>query len=130
MKKNFLLRWPPVAAACVGLVCLTGCISLRIGTDNEPPDFKIDGIGSAYATVTDIPAYDGTVVRFDLFRGGANTGELASFYIWPLGGLDLGLLGARLRLLPLEMGAGTLFYQPGPVTGDASPGVKATIDAE
>jgi hypothetical protein len=108
------------------LVAACGC-GVRVGTDVEPPQFAIKDAGSAYCKVRQIPKYDGTVVAAHVFRSGQHTGEIASLWTWPLGGLDLGLLGIRLKLLGLETGAGTLFFQPEPLP-DEYYGVDDEVD--
>lgn len=97
------------------MVMLSGCVSFRIGTDTAPPAFKLSLPGSAYADYPGVPKYDGTIMRASLFRGGEYSGELFSLNIWPIGGIDLGLIGARLNLLGGEVGLGTLFYAPEPI---------------
>lgn len=105
--------FPPLLLAA-GL--LGGCVSFRIGSDAEPPEFQWQGWGNAFATAGSLPEYDGAIVAAHLFRGGKHTGEIAAIDIWPVLGLDLGVLGLRGRLFNLEAGAGTLFYEPRPHT--------------
>ncbi len=89
-------------------------MSFRIGTDADPPRFKMKGWGNAFATVGEIRSYNGTIVDAHLFRGKQGTGEIAAFDIWPVAGVEVGILGARVRLFNLEAGAGTLLYEPRP----------------
>ena len=84
--------------------------------DAEPLEFEMEGWGNAFATMGDLPEYDGAILQAHLFRGGKRTGEIAAIDIWPILGLDLGVLGLRGRLFNLEAGAGTLFYRPLPHT--------------
>lgn len=107
---------PASLASLLAAFLFTGCAEIRLGTDSNAPVFEMKGVGTAYATVTEVPPYDGTILRGSIFRGGANTGELASVSIWPLGELGLGLLGIRGRLFAFEGAVGTLFYQPQPPT--------------
>jgi hypothetical protein len=97
-------------------VLLGGCVAVRIGTDAEPPEFEMKSWGNAFATIGDLPEYDGAIVAAHLFRGGKRTGEIAAIDIWPVLGVDVGVLGLRVRLFNLEAGAGTLFYRPRPMT--------------
>lgn len=96
-----------LAAALLG-----GCVSFRIGSDAEPPEFRFQGWGNAFGTIGSLPEYDGAILSAHLFRGGKYTGEIAAIDIWPVLGLDVGVLGLRGRLFNLEAGAGTLFYEP------------------
>ncbi len=97
-------------------VVLGGCVSFRIGSDAEPPEFRWQGWGNAFGTIGSLPEYDGAILSAHLFRGGKHTGEIAAIDIWPVLGLDVGVLGLRGRLFNLEAGAGTLFYEPRPRT--------------
>lgn len=110
------------AAALAGL---SGCMSVRAGLGGETPSFQIDGLGTAYAAMPGVSAYNGNILTFDLFRERGVPGEWIRLGIWPLGGIDLGLLGVRLKLLPFEVGAGTLFYQPRKA---GAPGVDVDLD--
>ncbi len=103
---------PAVLALALG----TGCISFRIGSDAEPPEFQMKGWGNAFATIGEIPDYEGSIVSAHLFRGGKHTGEIAAIDIWPVLGLNVGVLGLSGRLFNLEAGAGTLFYRPSATT--------------
>jgi hypothetical protein len=113
--------------ACLCGVSLTGCVSVRLGTGEEPPSFAVKGAGTAYAAMPGVTPYDGTILSFDLFRGGANSGELVSLHLWPIGGIDLGLLGIRAKFFPWEAGAGTLFYNP---TTTATPAANVDVDVK
>ena len=92
------------------LVC-AGCAEIRIGTSKEPI-FEMEGLGTAYVTATGVPEYDGTILRANILRGGAHTGEIASASVWPLAELGIGVLGIRARVVMLEAAVGTLLYQP------------------
>ncbi len=97
------------------LLLMSSACGLKFGTDVEPPDFHMDKPGNAYFKVSQIPDYNGTILGAHIFRSGQHTGEIASLWAWPVGGLDVGLLGARLKLFGMETGAGTLFFQPEPL---------------
>lgn len=117
-----------LAVLCAALLC-SGCIALQIGTDAEPPEFEMKSWGNAFGTIGDLPEYDGAILSAHLFRGGKRTGEIAAIDIWPVIGVDVGVLGLKARLFNLEAGAGTLFYQPRPETEwDAD--ADADIDAD
>lgn len=107
------MRLPVILLAAT---LLAGCVQVRIGTDAEPPKFEMKGWGNVFATVGDLPEYDGAVLTANLFRGGPRTGEIAALDIWPVFGINFGVLGLRARVFNLEAGAGTLFYQPRPAT--------------
>ncbi|MCE5228238.1 hypothetical protein LLG95_01395 [bacterium] len=95
------------------VVLLTGCVNFRIGTETEMPDLTVKLPGSAYADYVGVPAYSGTILHGAILPGGERSGELIALHMWPIGGLDLGLIGARVNILGAEAGAGTLLYAPG-----------------
>ena len=105
--KRFALLW------LVGTAMLVGC-SLKMGPRTEPSRIQMDGLGTAYAAVCGIRPYDGTILEANILEG-KRDGEILSLDIWPLGGVGIGLIGARAQVLPLEAAAGLLFYQPQPV---------------
>lgn len=95
---------------------LTSCVSVTVGAKAEPSRVQWEGFGTAYAAANGIRPYDATFFKAQLLSGSGQDGELASMEIWPLGGIGVGLLGARLHLLPVEIGAGILGYHPKPIT--------------
>lgn len=114
----------------LGLIS-TGCLSLNLGTDTSMPDYDFEGLGSAYASLTEIPPFDGTILEAHLIDDEqTDQDELVSLEIWPLGRIDVGLFGARLKLLPIELGAGTLFYAPLPMYDPLFGEVKVEAEAE
>ncbi len=101
---------PAVALA----VLLPACTSIRIGTDDpEGRGIRVDGLVDGYANFDGLERYDGEILYAGIF-GSAQGDDLATLDIWPLGGVGVGLAGARVRFLPLELGLGTLGYDPHP----------------
>lgn len=98
----------------MSVFCLVSCFSLSIGTKKDPSRIQMKGLASAYASADWIEPYDGTVMRAGIFSESDRDGEWASVDIWPLGGVGVGLVGARVRLLFFEIGAGVLAYKPQP----------------
>lgn len=92
----------------------SGCMTVRLGTNSDRNMIEMNGLGSAYATLSGIESYDGTIIEAHLIDSPGQTGELIGLKIWPLGEAGAGLVGARLKLLPLDLGAGILFYEPHP----------------
>lgn len=100
------------ALATLSLVfLLPGCISFKLSAEDDP-SLKASGLGSAYVGYTGFDEWDGTILRLGLLWGDGRAGEIFSFDVWPLGGIGIGLAGARVRVLPIELGAGALFYKP------------------
>lgn len=105
--KNLVL-----AVACCALLC--SCVSVKVGARSEPSRLQFEGLGTAYAAISGIRPYDGTIIRLNVVSEENYDGELAAIEIWPVCELGIGLIGARLHVLPVEIGAGILFYDPAP----------------
>lgn len=101
-----------LAAFCC--VWLSSCVSVKVGARSEPSRLQFEGLGTAYAAISGIRPYDGTIIRINVVSEENGDGELAAIEIWPLCEMGIGLVGARLHILPVEIGAGILFYDPAP----------------
>ena len=95
-------------------VALTGCVSLEVGTETSPSRLEIKGLANGYASLNGLRAYDGKILRFGLLSKSEREAEVVSFDLWPLAGAGIGVVGARLRVLPLDMGVGALWYESDP----------------
>lgn len=91
---------------------LASCLSIQLGTEDRPSRLEMDGLASGYATIEAFPKYDGNILKAGIFQESARDGEWASIDIWPLGGVGVGLIGARVRVLFFEIGLGVLAYTP------------------
>ena len=89
-------------AAIIAGVLLTGCVSIEIGPEDSPMRLEWEGLGTAYAAMNGMPEWDGKVASAHLLRG--DEGELAAVEIWPVAEVAVGLLGAKIHLLPFEVG--------------------------
>ena len=89
-------------------------VSMLSGCMNFNFEFKLEKLGTAYGTVCGIRPYDRTFFKANVFDFSNCDGELVSFEVWPVVGVGAGLVGARVQLLPIEFGLGTLFYAPKP----------------
>ena len=101
----------------VPLGCLmhVGCLSLQLGTDSNPPQLNARGLVNGHFTATGFEPYDGKIMKAGIFGDADRPGELASLDVWPIGGLGVGFVGGRIRILPVEMGFGILGYDPKPI---------------
>ena len=99
-----------------GLLSTSGCISFSIGTDRDPARVEVDGFADGYIRADALKPYDGTLLRFGLLTEAERHGEIFSLDVWPLFGVGIGLVGARVRILWVEAGLGNLFYRPRPAT--------------
>jgi hypothetical protein len=100
--------------AMCAVLFLTGCVSLKVGPEAEPSSLRMEGLASAYVSTGGIRQYDKTILQFELFSNLGRSGEIVSVDLWPFAGFGLGLVGVRAHVLPLEVGAGILFYPPKP----------------
>lgn len=90
----------------------TGCMTLKVGTDNGSPPLEVSGLADGYVSLNGIRPYDETIVQASILNWSSRPGELASLDVWPLAGLGVGLVGARFQLLFLDVGLGALIYRP------------------
>ena len=102
------------------LFLLPSCISLRFSDEGDPP-VRVRGIANAYADVVGFEDYQGPLLGLDLIHNLAE-GELVALDVGPIFGLGIGVAGARLRVWPIDIGLGALFYEPSP------PGRPASAD--
>ena len=99
-------------AALAALLLSCSCINLRVGPDEE--FFRMKGLANVHGTLGGLNDWDGTFLDIGLFTNRRGRGELLSVELGPLAGFGVGLVGARARVLLLEIGVGTLFYNPRP----------------
>ena len=92
-----------------------GCIHVSAGFEEGPDRFEIDGPGVIYATADAWPRWNGNLLELGLFNQSERDGELVSLDLWPLFGVGVGVVGARVRVLMFEFGAATLFHDPLPL---------------
>lgn len=113
-----------------GAALLTGC-SLKLGAGVDPPRLQWEGPGAAYICLCGIRPYDGDIIEAHIFGGNPDRpGEVLSLDVWPLAGIGIGVIGARLQILWLEAAAGIFFHHPKPVArGKPGPDVDVNIEA-
>lgn len=107
MRKSLII----MALACAVLAC--GCAA-DIGTDEYRAP-GISTIASAYVGLEGIKPYDGNIIHIGLWDMDERPGEIASFDLWPLFGVGIGIVGVRAHVLPVDAGVGAIWYQPVPV---------------
>ncbi len=112
------MNFKPLSVALLAL-SLPSCIGVSVGTDDDE-FFRIKGLGTAYAALPGIDDYDGKILKIGLLSRSPGGGQLAGIEIWPLLKVGVGFVGAQVRVLPLELGAGVLFYHPSPERRDLS----------
>lgn len=94
----------------------SGCVSVRIGTGEEPSALEMKGLANGYASVHGIRPYDGTIFELGILDHSRRSGEfeVVSLELWPVFALGVGLAGARIQVLPFDLGVGALSYDPDP----------------
>ena len=103
-----------IVAPLLGLlVILNGCsVTVAHNGDVESGTVKMDGIVNGYASIHGLSEWDGNVVDIGVLK--FKRGEIVHVEIWPLVGVGVGVAGVRLRVLPFEVGIGSLSYHPKP----------------
>ena len=117
----------------VGILSLTaGCFSPGMKSTDDPVGLKYEGLGSAYVAFGPeiIGESDTRFIRGGLLGRATRPGEWVSLDVWPLFGVGVGLAGARIQLLPFEVGAGTLWYEPRPRVKAKKPPESAELPSE
>ena len=100
-----------LAGICISM---TGCMSVSVGMGREAK-VRSGGLVDGYVACNGIRPYDGEILEADLLgEGNERWGELASLDIWPIGGVGVSFIGARLKVLPFEAGFGIFGYSPSP----------------
>lgn len=108
--------FPSLALLALALP-LSAC-TIRLGQTEEPSGLELDGLADGYAVVTPISKYDGKILDFGIFSSRNREGEWVSLDIWPLGGVGIGFVGARIRILFFEIAGGVLgFPEEVPTSG-------------
>ncbi len=104
--------WMLLPVGIAGLVPTACSTHQTIGTGPGPAHVRVDGIVDGYVDLDALERYDGQLIHAGIFGSAQRDGELLSLDIWPLFGIGVGVAGARVRLLPIEVALGTLFYSP------------------
>jgi hypothetical protein len=108
------VKW--MSSLVIGVVCasLTGCASLTVGTDRNPPQLKSKGILNGYMACNGFRPYDGKILEAGILSDNDRWGDMVSLDIWPIGGFGVSFIGAKMKLLPFDIGLGVLGYNPKP----------------
>jgi hypothetical protein len=107
----------PAAAVLLALP-LAGCLSIKAGNGPGAALVRMDGPIQAHVAAGP-PARGSSYVNVGVLRGTQRDGELVSVDVWPLFGVGVGIVGARASILGLEVGVGSLFYDPQPPEADS-----------
>jgi len=102
-----------VLLAGVSMSLLSGC-SVTVGARSDSKGIDVSGLAGGYASLNGVRPYDGTIMEIAVCEHSRRSKEfeVASLEVWPLLGLGVGLAGARVQLLFLDVGLGVLAYDP------------------
>ncbi|MBN1518415.1 hypothetical protein JXA32_17770 [Candidatus Sumerlaeota bacterium] len=70
----------------------------------------------SYMAGNGIRPYDGMILEAGVISDDDRWGDIVSLDIWPIGGVGVSFIGAKVKLLPFEIGFGVLGYDPEPET--------------
>lgn len=101
-------------------VPLLGCVSIKAGNGPGASLVRMDGPINAHVAAGP-PARTGSLVNVGVLRNTARPGEVVSVDVWPLFGVGVGVVGVRASVLGLEVGIGSLFYDPQPPAAATEP---------
>jgi hypothetical protein len=103
--------------ALCAVLFLSGGLSLRVAAqaaalEVEPgtAGLELPGLASAYVSMNGMGDGDRGIFSAVLFRNLGRGGEIVSVDFWPIVGFGIGFVGARVHVLPVEVGLGVLFY--------------------
>jgi hypothetical protein len=107
------------AASCLAAMAMVGGLagcstSLSVSEDKKPPQIKSAGLIDSYVACNGFRPYDGTFFEAEILDEDSRWGGLASLDVWPIGGVGISVIGARIKILPFEAGLGILGYNPEP----------------
>jgi hypothetical protein len=112
------------ALSFCALFLLPSCISLNFGDEGDPPPVRVRGLVSGHAQLSGFEDYQGPLLGLDLGHD-IDRGELVALDVGPIFGVGIGVAGARLRVWPLDIGLGLLFYDASPPEESAPEGAPA-----
>lgn len=106
------MRKSAIVACVLSAVLLTGCVSIRVGTEKNPSRLQVKGLATGFVSLDGFQHYSGTILKFGLLSESEGPSEVASVELWPVMNVGVGLVGARIQLLPIHVGLGVLWYKP------------------
>jgi hypothetical protein len=90
---------------------VNGC---AVRTSSTPPHIKTTGVVNSYAAVNGFRPYESQLGAVEILDGDGRWGEVVSVDLFGLGGLGVGFVGVRLKLLPFETGIDVIGEVKGP----------------
>jgi|GEM_PF-5637684 len=84
------------------------------GRPHSSPDLH-RWFGEFVVALTGIGPYNNRFFHASVLSQNGRYGGIASLELWPLGGIGIGFVGARVKILPIEFALGVLGYDATPV---------------
>lgn len=98
--------------ALVSLLLFPACTILDVHAgQGSGPYFEASGVLRGYARAGQ--PQRSSLVKLELLSG-RSPGSILNLEVWPLLRVEVGVLGAALGVLGLDLGIGALFYHPVP----------------
>lgn len=108
MHRPFLPNVPTLAALSLALLA-PACTLISVDQREGPPGVRAEGVVDGHAVFGWRSEH--SFLRAELFDG-TSGGALFELSLWKLLRLEAGLAGACLGLGPIDLGLGTLFFEP------------------
>ncbi len=112
------MRTAKLMALAIVAAALPACSTFNLNLHDTPPEFPDAAVLDWQFTTDALGEYDGNILDASFLGTGERKGELVMVDLWPFVGVGVGLVGARIRILPLEIGLGIGFSAPSQATGD------------
>jgi len=112
----------------IGVLCIsvTGCAGLTVG--KNPPRLESKPLLKGYMVYNGFRPYDGKILETGVLSKNDRWGDIVSLDLWPIGGVGVSFIGAKIKLLPFEIGFGVFGHDPEPesYSKEDKPGVSFT----
>lgn len=94
------------------VLAMASCLHVSVGPEEE--FFNVDSVVDVYGNVDGLDGWDGNFLDLGLFTDDKGYNDIFHIELGPLFGFGVGLVGTRVRVLPLQFGVGSLFYSARP----------------
>ena len=90
-------------------ILTAGCMNVRMGGDGHA---EVDSLLTVHGSMAALDHYDGTLLDLGLFSRRDGRTEIFHAQVGPFFSVGVGVIGARVQVLPFEFGVGGLVYDP------------------
>jgi hypothetical protein len=121
--------FPKLLASAALCMAASSCSLITVDSQDGPPGARAEGLVDGHA-VFGWRAED-TLLRAELLDG-TSDGALFELTVWKLLRVEVGLVGLCVGLGPIDLGLGTLFFDPTvpPLMGEESEGEDEDEDED